>query len=122
MSSDNGLLCVGLKAAADLSAKQHYLVKVTAADTVNVAADATAAILGVLQDNPDAANKTATVAYGGIAKVKAGGTIAIGDAITGTTGGAALATTTAGDWIIGHAVDAAASGDLFRIRIAPSRY
>lgn len=49
----------------------------------------------------------------GTIKIKAGGTIAVGDAITATTAGAGIATTTATHKVVGVALEAASSGDIF---------
>lgn len=57
------------KAAGDLSAKQFYFVKLSAADTVDVCSAATDRAIGVLQNKPDAANKAAEVMLLGISKV-----------------------------------------------------
>lgn len=51
----------------------------------------------------------------GTTLVKAGGTIAIGDAVTATTGGAAITTSTAGNKVIGVALEAGVSGDFIEV-------
>src|SRR4051812_767753 len=47
----------------------------------------------------------------GTMKVKAGGTIAVNDAVTATTAGAVITTVTAGNQILGYALEAGVSGD-----------
>lgn len=115
----------GYKNSNDLSAKRYYIVK---QDTSNdgyvvLAAAATDPILGVLQNDPKA-GETAVVKVGppGDGKVIAGGTIHNGDKITSDSNGKAVATTTAGDNIIGVAVQEAVTGDIFRYRAENSRY
>lgn len=57
----------------------------------------------------------------GTAVVKAGGTVAVGDAVTATTGGAVITTVTANDQIIGYALEAAVSGDLFEVLLSTGK-
>lgn len=54
---------------------------------------------------------------GGGAKGLAGGTIAAGDLVAPTTGGALITTTTPGDRYVGVAMQDAASGDLFSMHV-----
>jgi hypothetical protein len=70
----------GLKAAADLSAKQYYFVKITANDTVNVCSAVTDRPIGVLQNKPKSGD-TAEVCMLGISKVSGDADLAAGDAI-----------------------------------------
>jgi len=80
-----------------------------------IATAATDKIIGVTMGSY-AAGETASVklrSSNGTGKAKAGGTIAVGDFITATTDGSLIATVTAGNQIVGMAVEAAASGDEF---------
>ena len=54
----------GLKAAADLSSKQYYLVELTAADTVNVCNGVTDRPIGVLQNAPKSGEPAEVCALG----------------------------------------------------------
>lgn len=54
--------------------------------------------------------------------VKAGGNIAVGDAVTATTAGAGIATTTAGDHVVGYALETGVSGDLVELSATNSKY
>ena len=73
-------------AAADLSAKQYYFVKITADNTVNVCAAVTDVPIGVLQNAP-ASGEAASVMLYGISKVSANEAIAVGNNIgTGDDG------------------------------------
>lgn len=99
------------KANVDLSAAQYKLVKLSAADTVDLCSGTGDIAIGVLNNKPKA-SAGAQVLIGGVGKVIAGGTIAAGDRIgTGATGLAVTKTADA-DWIIGVALTAAASGEL----------
>jgi len=100
---------------ADLSAKQYYITKLTSTG-VDLAGTATSLICGVLQNTPDTGEQ-ATVQFLGTSKVKAGGNVAIGDWVTATTGGKAVATTTDKDFVVGQALEVAVDGDIFEIRL-----
>ncbi len=79
MAVEQRVLSVGIcKAAADLSAKQFYCVKVTAAESVNIATVAGEAVLGVLQNKPKS-GEVADVMVIGITKIEVGsGNLAAG--------------------------------------------
>lgn len=108
------------KSNADLSAKQYYIVKLTADDTVDLAAAATDIIVGVLYNKPKAPTngkydnaQVRLASAAGTTRVVAGGTINRGDFITSDANGKAVATTTTGDNVIGRALQSAVAGDIF---------
>ena len=70
----------GLTAAADLSGKQFYFVKLTAAKKVNVCTAATDKPIGILQNKPTA-NQPAEVMAIGISKVSSDAALSLGDLI-----------------------------------------
>lgn len=89
-------------------------VKISSGNVV-VATAATDKIIGTLSVAHDAgmqANVRLRSAPG-TSIGRAGGTIAVGDYVTATTGGELIATTTAGNEIVGLAIEAAASGAEF---------
>lgn len=108
-----------LVAAADLSAKVHYLVKISAADAVNLAGVGDTAV-GVLGNDPTA-GQPAEVLVGIILPVVAGEAIAAGASIApDATGRARTAVTD--DHIVGIAVSAAAAaGEEFRAIMVPQQ-
>ena len=112
----------GLTASATLAAKQYYLVKMAStAGEVIVAAANTDDILGVLQ-NDAAADEPVAIGIGGVLKVSAEASVSVGDWVTSSTTGRAKTTTTDGDVVIGHAIDASsAAGDIIRVVSALSR-
>ena len=63
------ILVPALVAGEDLSAKQYYYVKLSANNTVIAPTLATDIPIGVLQNNPDASGKSATVCSIGVTKV-----------------------------------------------------
>lgn len=99
-------------AAADLSAKQFFGVKLTASRAVNLVAASTDIPYGVLQNKPTS-GQAADVCLFGITKVVAGGTIAAGAKIMFNTSGQAIAWASgAGNTVAGYAVVAMVSGDV----------
>lgn len=98
-------------AAADLSAKQFFIVELTASQTVNACNAATDIPVGVLQNDPKSGEE-ATVREMGVTKVVSDGTtpIAIGDFVGTNNAGKAVKKTTDKDYIIGRA-ESASSAD-----------
>jgi len=107
MTTEEKVLQVGsLLAAADLSTKNHYLVKVSAANAVNLAGVGDTAI-GVLANKP-ASGEPALVSVGVIAPVVAGEAISAGaDIAPDATGRARTALTD--DHICGIALEASSA-------------
>jgi hypothetical protein len=105
-------------ATSTLATKQYFIVAIdTSNDNGIVLANAqTLPIIGVLENFPGAAD-TATVVMpiGGTMLVKAGGTITAGAYVTADSAGKAIATTSAGDQVIGRALKAAVDGDIFEV-------
>ncbi len=109
-------------AGADLSTKQYFLVKLgVGTNDIILANAATDRIVGVLQEKPKL-NQVGQVAMLGTSKVVAGGTILKGDCITSNANGQAVATTVAGNTVIGIALEAAVSGDIFEILLVNFKY
>lgn len=122
MATGISILEVNMKAASDLSAKQFYIVKQSAADTVDLCSAATDRPFGVLLNAPKA-NQAAEVMTDGIAKVVSDGSgtaIAAGDQVTTDTTGKAVKNTTVDRPILGEAMDAStASGTVIRVKLKP---
>lgn len=91
------VLDVPLVAAADLSAKQYYIIEMSGAN-VNVCGDGEAGI-GVLQNAPES-GQAASVRVLGVTPVILGGTVASGALVASDTNGKAV-TAGAGDTIVG---------------------
>lgn len=112
MSFEDNLRSVSAPANTDLSTKQYFFVKLTDSSGVGRAAvtgDGESAI-GVLQNKPDAAGKSATIGYTGISKVKAGGTITAGQPVASDANGEAVTAAT-GDIVLGTAMRSGVDGD-----------
>jgi hypothetical protein len=104
-------------AGEDMTAKQFYIVQLAADGDIEVGEGATDLLVGVLQNAPDSGEQ-ATYRFLGTSKVKAGGTIAIGDWVTTDSAGKAVATTTDGNITIGRALAAAVDGDIFEVQLS----
>lgn len=106
------------KAGADLSAKQYYAVKYSAADTVILTAAAGTEVnaIGILQNKP-ADTQAATVMVAGVSKAIAGAAITVGTLVMADNGGKVIAATT-GTKALGLALVAAtADGDVISVLI-----
>ena len=116
MATENNLTSISLAAAADLSAAQYKIVQINSSGQAALA-NATSLTVGVLQNKPTAAGRIATVAVHGVCKCVAGGSITAGARLTSDANGNAVAASTAGDAVIGVALDSASSGDVFRMLV-----
>ncbi len=116
-----------LISAADYSATPYRLVYVSAADTVTRCANASLPAqrpIGILTDEVGAASgDPVSVQMGGIAKLEAGAAISAGAAVCTESDGKGVATTTAADFCVGIALEAA-SGDgvIFSVAMLPHTY
>lgn len=124
MAESNLLFTIsGLEAAADLSAKQYHLVRLSAANKVNQASQAVnSGLLGVLQNKPKS-GEFATVADDGLSKVVAGAAITAGDLLTTNSSGRAIVVTSLAsgqEMVFGRALDTAGTdGDVITARLFP---
>ena len=113
--------------AADYSSTPYRLVYVSAADTVTRCADASTPAqrpIGVLTDNVGSASgDPVSVQMGGIAKLEAGAAISAGATVCTESDGKGVATTTAADFCVGIALEAASgNGAIFAVAILPHTY
>lgn len=103
-----------LTAAADLSAKQFYAVKVTAANAVNLAGLGESAV-GILQGKPISGEAAELAISGDVSKMVAGGAVAAGDKVAVTALGKAKVAAS-GEYVIGTALNAAGADlELFSV-------
>lgn len=84
------------KAGADLSAKQYYFVKLSAANTVVACSGATDVPVGILQNAP-ASGEIAEVMVCGISKVSADAALSVGNLVGTSADGQADAKTAGTD-------------------------
>lgn len=129
MSRESNLVEISAAAGADLSASQYLFCEISAADTVTVCNAAGEAAVGVLTNNPTS-GQTASVAVGGVVKVKAGAAIAAGARVatdangkaktavvtTADASGASATAALSGSFVMGIALEAAAAdGDIIAV-------
>lgn len=106
-------------AGADLSAKQHHIVDVSADKTVVLASSAGQAALGVLQNDP-VSGAAAKVRTGGVSKVLVGaGGLTAGAGVQANANGEAIAAAT-GDYTLGMCLIGGAAGEYASILVQPS--
>lgn len=115
----NQQLLPASKAAADLTAQQYHVVRLSAANATNLASLATtSAISGVLQNKPKT-NEACSVAFSGASKITAGGALTANDIITTNSSGRA-AVVASGQMAIGRVLEAAAAdGDIVSAVLFP---
>jgi hypothetical protein len=97
-------------AAVDLSAKLHYLARVTSAGLIDLCADGGPCIGNIYE--ADIADRAISVQFGGIGKVIAAETIDEGAVIASDTNGKAV-NAAVGDWIVGIAISPASANGIF---------
>lgn len=111
----------GVKASADLSAKQFRAVKMSGNLTVDVCAAITDKVVGVLQDAP-ASGASANVAFDGVSKMLLGGTVAAGDVVGTDNQGRAVTIVSGTDttqYILGRCVSGGAVSEIGSILVQP---
>lgn len=106
MAWENPTKVLSFPAAGDLSAFQHYAVKLNSSGQITTINATTDKPIGVLQDAPDAANVMGAVCVEGVTKmVVYGGTLAYNDSVGVGTDGVGAVTTTDNRWVVGDILD-----------------
>lgn len=122
MAREANLVCLSMKAAADLSDEQFYFVAISSDNTVALCSSDGQKPLGVLQDAPSAAGQTCAVAVSGVTKVVLGETVVAGEeckvASTGKAIGAGTGTT-AGDYVVGQFLEGGDAGEVVSLLLQP---
>lgn len=114
MALESNVQSVTLEAGQDLSTKQYHFVVVASDGQVDAVAAAGGDADGVLQNAPDAAGRAAAVAYAGVTKVYAGGTVTRGEKVQSDNAGKAL-TAASGDHVLGKALTSGGSGEVISV-------
>lgn len=91
MAYENPLFSITLPAAADLSTKQYYFVKLNSSGQVDVCSANTDIPVGVLQNKPTAAGGAAEVMVVGVSKVSGDADLTKGNQIGTSADGQAAA-------------------------------
>ncbi len=110
MSVEQGLGTITLIAAADLSGKQYYGIKIDSAGKAALATEGSDAI-GILQNDP-ASGGAACVAVRGISKVVGGASVARGLRFSFDSTGKAVSVGSGDDWSMGVILEALVSGKI----------
>jgi hypothetical protein len=108
-----------LKAAADLSTKQYYFVKVTGADLVNVAAAGELAV-GVQQGKAYSGEAVEVAIPGDVSKVKVGANAVLAGAVIASDANGLADTAAAGQYGLGIALTAGAAGEIIPVLLLSS--
>lgn len=113
MATDAQMLTHTFLANADLSASQFCAVKLVNASGTAQAAVATQndRTIGVLQNDPDAQGRAATVAVNGVTKAKAGAAITAGAALTVDNTGRVITVASSTEFEIGIALKSAGAAN-----------
>ena len=101
-------------AAADLSSKQFYFVKLASSSTVNVCAAVTDKPIGILQNKPESGEQ-AIVRVFGVSKVSADATLAAGDVLGTAADGQAQPISLGSETTVhvcGQAIEAGSAGEI----------
>lgn len=111
-----------LKAAADLSAKQFFAVKITATDTMNLCAAVTDIGYGILQDKPKSGETGSARRLGTSKAVVDGSTaIAAGDKLGPNAAGKLVKVTTVDRPVMATALEAATTdGAIIEVDLTPN--
>lgn len=98
----------------------HLIVKYGTADgTCALATAATDALIGAADSLTKATGEMVDVHVGRIGEVRLGGNVTRGALLTADSASKAVATTTAGNRIIGQAEQSGAADDVIRYRVSP---
>ena len=113
MSTSQRGLDITLEAGGDLSAAQFLFVTLATDGQVDVTGSAGGAAIGVLQNDPDAAGRAATVRVLGPTKLVAGENgIEPGERLQADSDGKALVAAS-GDYVLAISLSLADDGDVF---------
>lgn len=118
-SFEEALTKITVPASGDLSSNQYSAMVINSTGQAVLASGEGGDVVGVLQNKPDAANRAASIAVGGVTKALAAGTITRGSRVTIDATGKFVAVTSGDDWSFGVALDTGASGSIFPMLIQP---
>lgn len=113
MTVEQRVYDISLDAAADLSASQFLIARVSGEFQANLATAAHAAALGPIQNKPESGQAT-EIRVVGISKVLCGGTIAVGANVTSNASGQGV-TAASGERYIGKALEPGVNGRVISI-------
>jgi len=112
------LLSKTLEASADLSSYQYHAMQWDAYGKAALA-DASSEVVGILQNQPDAAGKESEIAMIGLSKAVYGDTVTQGAYLAPDSNGHLVPTTTNADGYIGIAMEAGSANDIRQVFLVP---
>lgn len=115
MAVEQNVICISALAAGDLSAAQYLAMKISAANTVTTTAAVTDVGIGLLQNDPAAAGRAATVAVMGVAKGMLGATVSTAGTIVAPMANGRLQTAVATQYPLGICLGTGVDGDIVDI-------
>lgn len=108
---------------AEAAIGEYLILKNGTADgNILVADDPDELLIGISTEIPSELGEHTDAIRGGIAPVIYGGTVAAGAMLTSDATGRAIATTTAGNWVVGFAEVSGVVGDRGSVFVQPFRY
>jgi hypothetical protein len=115
MSTEYQLLNIPLPAAADLSSYQYRAVKQDSSGNAALCSVDGEKAMGLLQNDPDAAGKAASIMVQGASKAVAGGTIAYWAAVGTDATGKLITVDEEADAVLGRALESAVTDQVFQV-------
>lgn len=119
MATEEALKCITLPAAADLSAKQYRAMTVDSNGRAAVSTRGQGSA-GILQNNPGALDRAATIAIAGVSKVVLGGTVTKGQKLVSDANGALVNASSSDNNFLGIAIGSGGSGEIIAALIQPT--
>lgn len=120
MATEERIECISIPANADLSAGQFLGVEINSSGKAVIATTLGQAGLGILMNNPAAADRAATVATDGVAKCMFGASVTAGAKLTVMANGR-FQTAGSGHHVWGKAKVSGANGDIGEIVLSDTK-
>ncbi len=101
---------ISIKTITNLSTKQFFFVKMSAAGNVELAAATTDKVIGILQNKP-VSGQTAEIMVNGLSKAKGAAGLNELDLVGSDSSGLAATNSSAGEYLVGQVVKATANAN-----------
>ena len=113
IANDTALVRMANKASTDLTGKEGYIAVYDSGIALAATANLAGALGAIVEGGASASDVAIAGAFGGVVRLKAGGTITAGAKLKVDNGGTVTASASGAGTVIGVALQAAASGELF---------
>lgn len=120
MALEKAVLPISMPVAADYSAKQYYAMAQNGSAQAVLPTVQGQRCIGILQDDPDAANRVGNIMALGISKCVYGGTVDEDDPLCCDSGGKLIKATSEAEHVLGRAVKAGVANDVGMILLGPN--